>query len=77
MASSRRRTACEPSQCATAPSTPPNTSAKASGGLSGRTRQWYSSGNPASSPRITQALAMRCAASSRQAPKPAEPMPYW
>jgi hypothetical protein len=77
MASNRPRTAADPSQCATAPSTPPSPSTNPVGGSSGRIRQWYSSGNPAYSPRSTQLFAMRCAAGSRQAPNPAEPTPYW
>lgn len=55
----------------------PSPSTKPAGALSGSTRQWYSSGKPAYSFVSTQPVVRMCAASSRQAPNPAEPTPYW
>jgi hypothetical protein len=56
---------------------PPNSPANPAGGESGRTRQWYISGKPSYSFPSTQLVVMVCTASSRQAPNPAEPTPYW
>ena len=46
-------------------------------GASGSTRQWYSRGKAAVCPVSTHAVVMALAATSRQAPKPGEPTPYW
>lgn len=46
-------------------------------GLPGSTRQWYSRGKPVYRFSSTQPVVMMCAASSRQAPNPADPAPYW
>jgi hypothetical protein len=77
MASSRARTAPEPSQCLTAPSMPPNSSANPTGGESGMTRQWYIRGKLSKVFPRTQLVVMVWVDSSRQAPNPAEPRPYW
>ncbi|HZN17618.1 MAG TPA: hypothetical protein VFB84_05430 [Micromonosporaceae bacterium] len=71
---SRTRTAADPSQQATIRSS----SARSTGvGGWGSTRQWCSTGNASHPPARTQPVVIRCAASSRQAPNPAEPTPYW
>ena len=52
-------------------------SSSGSGVESGSTRQWCIRGKPSHSPASTQFVVMVCTASSRQAPKPGPPMPYW